>query len=150
MAARALNCEEFMGQQPTTMRPAQGTDVAREEWNAFMARFTRENRGAHAEVEVLGLDVGHYVPLENRPFDGIAADVKDGENVVWMMFGQDPDDRLTHGIQQVTAIRVRPPVGAAGAALEVDSNDGTRTLLELSRPEAYELPPASNDWGNRK
>ena len=139
-----------MRQEPSTMHPAQGTDVAPEEWNAFMARFTRENRGAHAEVEVLGLEAGHYVPLENRPFDGIAADVKDGENVVWLMFGQNPDSRLTHGIQQVTAIRVRPPVGSSGAAIEVDSSDGTRTLLELSRPEAYELPPAPNDRGNRK
>ena len=66
-----MNTEELMG-QPSTMRPAQGTDLAREEWNAFLARFTRENRGAHAELEVLGLDVGHYVPLEDRPFDGIA------------------------------------------------------------------------------
>ena len=68
---------------------------------------------------------------------------------------QNPTDtsawnHLAHGIQQVTAIRVRPPVGASGAALEVDSKDGTRTLLELSRPEAYELPPPSNDQGARK
>lgn len=136
--------------QPTTMRPAQGTDVAREEWNAFMATFTRENRGAHGELEVLGLDVGRYVPVENRPFDGIAADVKDGEDIVWIMFGQDAEDRLTHGVHQVTAVRVRPPVGASGAAVEVDAQDGTRTLLELSRPEAYELPPASDDRGTHK
>ena len=136
--------------QPTTMPPAPGTHLPREEWNAFMARFTRENRGAHAELEVLGLDVGHYVPLEDRPFYGIAADTKDGEDLVWMMFGQDTEDRLTHGIQQVTVIRVRPPVGSSGAALEVDSKDGARTILELSRPEAYELPPPSNDRGKPK
>ena len=131
------------------MPHARGSDLAREEWNAFLARLTRDNRGAHAELEVLGLDVGHYVALEDRPFDGIAADVKDGEDIVWMMFGQDSEDRLTHGIQQVTAIRVRPPVGASGTALEVESKDGTRTLLELSWPEAYELPPPSNDRGAR-
>ena len=136
--------------QPTTMRPAQGTDVAREEWNAFMATFTRENRGAHGELEVLGLDGGRYVPIENRPFDGIAADLKDGENTVWIMFGQDEKDRVAHGIHQVTAVRVRPPAGSSGAAIEVDSEDGTRTLLELSRPEAYELPPASNHPGTQK
>jgi len=32
----------------------------------------------------------------------------------------------------------------------VDAKDGTRTLLELSRPEAYELPPASDDRGTHK
>jgi len=42
--------------------------------NAFLADFTRNNRGAHARLEVLGLDVGYQVETDNRPFDGIAAD----------------------------------------------------------------------------
>ncbi len=107
-----------------------------------MANFTRVNRGAHAELEVLGLEVGHYVPTEDRPFDGMAADVKDGEDIVWMYFGQDAGDRLTHGIQHATAVRVRLPEGGSGYAVEVDAKDGTRTLLELSLPQAFELPPA--------
>lgn len=128
--------------QPTTMPAAQGNDIRREEWNEFLADFTRANRGAHAELEVLGLGGGRYVPTEDRPFDGMAADLKGGENIVWMYFGQDPDDRLTHSIQQATAIRVRFPEGGSGYAVEVDAQDGTRTLLELSLPQAFELPPA--------
>ena len=57
------------------MPAAQGSDIRREEWNEFMASFTRVNRGAHAELEVLGLEAGHYVPIEDRPFDGMAADL---------------------------------------------------------------------------
>jgi hypothetical protein len=57
---------------------------------AFSADFTRENRGAHAVVEVLGPDVGYNVQTEDRPFDGIAADVKDGEDTVWITFGSTP------------------------------------------------------------
>lgn len=105
-----------------------------------MADFTRVNRGAHGRLEVLGLEAGHYVPTEDQPFDGLAADVKDGHDIVWMYFGQGPDDRLTHAIQQATAVRVRPPEGGSGYAVEVDSKDGTRTLLELSLPQAFELP----------
>ena len=73
----------------------------------FLADFTRKNRGAHGRLEVLGLDVGYQVEIENRPFDGIVADVKDGEDAVWIIFGSTPDQRLAHGVYGVTAIRVR-------------------------------------------
>ncbi len=116
-------------------------DVARDRWIPFLAEFTRENRGAHAELEVLGVDIGRFVEVEDRPFDGIAADVKDGEDTVWIHFGADPDDRITHGIDKVTAIRARAASGSFGAALEIESADNIRTLLELSLPEEYALPP---------
>ena len=122
--------------------------VPRDSWNAFLAYFTREYRGAHGEVEVLGVEPGHLVPVENRPFDGISADTKDGEDVVWIMFGPEPMDRVAHGVNQPTAIRFRPPTGLDGPALEIEAQDGSRTLLELSLPEEFALPPASSDKQN--
>ena len=118
-------------------------DIDPVRWNSFLAEFTRENRGGHARLEVLGSDPPRVVETEDRPFDGIAADVKDGENIVWIAFGSTPDDHLTHGIHGVKAIQVRPPTGNAGAAVEIETNDGVRTLLQLSRPEEYALPPGT-------
>jgi hypothetical protein len=91
-------------------------------------------------LEVLGGDVGRLVKTENRPFDGISADIKDAESSVWITFASTPGDHLAHGIQNAKAIRVREPVGESGPALEVLSEDGTTTLLELSLPEAYAIP----------
>ena len=108
----------------------------------FLADFTRKNRGAHARLEVLGPNVGFQVETENRPFDGIVPDVKDGEDAVWIIFGSTPDQHLTHGVHGVIAIRVRLASALHGAAVLVEAQDGTKTLLELSRPEDYELPPA--------
>src|SRR5262249_1309611 len=116
-------------------------DIRTDQWMTFLTEFTRENRGAHARLEVIGTDVGYQVETDDRPFDGISADIKDDEHAVWITFGSTTADHLTHGIQNVTAIRVRPPLGQSGAALEVVAQDGTRTVLELSRPEAYALPP---------
>lgn len=115
--------------------------IGKEQWSAFFADFTRENRGAHARLEVLGSEVGHQVLTEDRPFDGISADLKDGEQSVWITFGSTTEDHFTHGVHNVTAIQVRSPVGESGAALEIIARDKTATLLELSRPEAYALPP---------
>ena len=127
--------------------------VNQSRWIDFFARFTRDYRGAHARLEVLGPGVGYQVETEDRPFDGLATDVKDGEDAVWITFGSTPDDHLTHGVQGVTAIRVRPSEARTGPAVLIEARDGTKTLLELSQPEDYALPPAEKAEqrpGNRR
>jgi hypothetical protein len=132
-----------------SMVTLQGTrDIPVKEWIPFLANFTRENRGAHAFLEVLGEGVGRQVATEDRPFDGISADAKDGENTVWIAFSSAPDDLFTHGVHGATAIRVREATVDSGAAIEVEAGDGTTTLLTLSRPEEYALP-ASDPRENR-
>ncbi len=124
----------------------QGTaqKIPRGEWNAFLAEFTRENRGAHAAVEILGdNEVGHAIEIENRPLDGVAADTKDGEDVIWITFGATPDDHLNHGVHEAKTLWLRQPTGGSGATLAIEAKDGTMTLIEL-RPESYALPPGGN------
>src|ERR1700730_3404788 len=78
-------------------------EIAQDQWISFFADFTRDNRGAHARLEVIGEDVGYQVETENRPFDGVSTDVKDGEHAVWITLGSAPADHLTHGIHNVAA-----------------------------------------------
>lgn len=116
------------------------------QWNQFLAEFTRDYRGAHGRLEVLGGEVRYAVETENKPFDGVSADLKDGEHSVWVTFGALPGDHLSHSIHGATAIRLLPPTNHRGPVLEVDAKDGTMTILELSRPEEYALPqPAPQD-----
>lgn len=118
-------------------------EISSERWSAFFNTFTKENRGAHAEIELIGGDVGRGVETENRPFDGIAADFKDGARNVWITLASTAEDHVTHGIQNVTAVRYLPGTAERGAVLEIEAADGTKTLLELTIPQNYELPPAS-------
>lgn len=120
--------------------PAPTEEIKKDQWIPFLAEFTRENRGAHARVEVLGPDVGYQVETDNRPFDGVSTDIKDNERAVWIFFGSKTDDHLAHGVQKVAAIRARPPRANSGASLEIVAQDGTRTVLELDIPETHELP----------
>jgi hypothetical protein len=136
MAKHVVKSNEQRVQTP----PRATEEIRKDQWIPFLAAFTRENRGAHARVEVLGPDIGSQVETDNRPFDGISTDVKDGEHAVWITFGSTRADHVAHGVQNVAAIRVRPPVSDFGAVVEIVAQGGTRTILELSRPEAYELP----------
>src|SRR5258706_10553131 len=86
-----------------------GQVIREDQWIPILAEFTRENRGAHARLEVIGVDeLGYVVETEDRPFDGVAADIKAGERAVWLTFGARPEDHLTHGIQSATVIRILP------------------------------------------
>jgi hypothetical protein len=118
--------------------------IERDQWNSFLTNFTREYRGAHARLDVVGSEVGYQVETDDRPFDGVSADTKDGECAVWIIFGSTPENHLTHGVRDVSAIWVLRPVGKGGAVLEVEARDGVRTVLELTSPEAYALPPATS------
>lgn len=128
----------------TIASTAGAEEIHRDEWIPFLAGFTRENRGAHARLEIVGpdADVGYQVETENRLFDGVAADTKDRERAVWIIFASTPTDHLTHGIQNAAAIRTLPRTQSRGPVLEVEAADGTKTILELTRMEDYALPPA--------
>ena len=145
-----LNCTIHAMNQPSSVPKQPKTQELRpEQWIPLLAEFTRENRGAHARLDVLGGDVGYQVQTENRPFDGVAADVKHGEHNVWISFGSTADDHLTHGIHNATVIRIVEPTKDGGAVLEVEAQDGTTTVLELSNPEAYALPQPSGSHDSR-
>ena len=117
------------------------------EWNSFLAEFTREYRGAHGRLEVIGAntDTGYQVETENQPFEGASADTKDRERTVWITFGSGPKGHLTHGVERVTAIRTLDPSEGRGAVLEVEAADGSKNILELSGVADFALPPGDVD-----
>src|SRR5690242_17901006 len=106
-----------MAQPGTLAQQGQTEEISQDRWNVYLTAFTQENRGAHGQLEVLGdEEVPRVVETENKPFDGISADVKNGERTVWILFGADAGDRITHGVRNAVAIRVRQPVGDSGVA----------------------------------
>jgi len=124
--------------------PTTAFEIEEDQWVAFLAEFTRENRGVHARLEVLTPEDGHQVETENLPFDHVLPDVEGGEHHVWITFGPETEDHLTCGIQNVRDIWVRLPSSETGTVLELVANDGTKTVLQLS-PLGRCLPDATGD-----
>ena len=118
-------------------------EIHPDRWIPFLAQFTKENRGAHARLEIISpnTEIGYQVETENRPFDGVSSDIKDREREIWIAFGSTREDHLTHGVPNATRLRVLPQGPNGGVILEVEQADGTKNLLDLTSPESYELPP---------
>jgi hypothetical protein len=134
-----------MSKSSTLVNRVNAREILSDQWTSFLAGFTKENRGAHARLEVVSPDAetGYRVQTENRPLDGVSADISDRESTVWITFATAPGDGLSHGVPHATVIRYLPATKASGPVLEVETADGTRTILELAQPEAYALPPSS-------
>jgi hypothetical protein len=118
--------------------------IPKDEWILFLADFTQRNRGAHARLEIIGNETGYLVETENRPFDGVSADVKDGEDTVWISFGASADDSLAHGVQRVVTLYALRGADGSGEVLAGESRDGSRTVLYLSSPADFALPAADS------
>ena len=99
-----------MNQSSIPVNQPKTREIPFDQWIPFLAEFTRENRGAHARLEVVGPkdEPLYQVETENRPLDGVSADIKDCERTVWISFGSRPGQTsLTHGVHSAaTAIRV--------------------------------------------
>lgn len=134
-----------MSKSSSSINQRNTQEIHVDRWIPFLAEFTRENRGAHARLEIVAPDaeVGYQVETEDQPFDGVSADIKDRERTIWIAFGSRPEDHLTHGVEQAKVIRTLPKDNG-GVVLEVEAADGTNTILELTSPEAYALPPGES------
>jgi Family of unknown function (DUF5335) len=131
-------------EQSSTLNRLDDREVPLNQWIPFLAEFTRQYRGAHARLEIIGpsTEIGYGVPTEDRPFDGVSADIKDRERTVWITFAFTSEDVFTHGIHEATVLRSLLPPGNTRPILEVEAADGTKTILELTSPDDYSLPPA--------
>jgi Family of unknown function (DUF5335) len=130
----------------TTASQQDTLEIREDQWIPFMAEFTRENRGAHARLSIVGADtdVGCQVETEGRSFDGVAADVRGRERTVWISFGSTAADHMTHGVHNAVAFRVLRPTESRGFVLEVEASDGEKTILELTLPADYALAPGES------
>jgi hypothetical protein len=131
-----------MGDSQTLFQQRRTELIPPDRWISFLAEFTKANRGAHAVLRVVGpdTDIGYRVETENKPFDGVSADVRNKERSVWLAFSSGPRDHLSRGVHHAVAIHSVPAPEGAGPVLEVESADGTRCILELSPVGAHELP----------
>lgn len=128
-----------MNNSVTNRKGAAMEVIPQDQWITFLADFTRRNRGAHARLEIMNLEAGDNVVAENRQLDGVAADTKDGEHNVWITFSDSPG-QLTHGVHDAAVLYALAPSESSGEILTVESRDGSKTVLYLSKSGQFALP----------
>ncbi len=103
-------------------------EIPRGEWQRFCDDFSRKHRGEKVSVDVLDRDLGAQREIERQPFVGISADEKNGENVIEVMVGEQPDRNEERIINNPAHLRVAE---GARPSLEIEPADGPRTIVQF-------------------
>ena len=108
--------------------------IRTDDWQKYLNDFSRRNAGRTARLEVLSADLGvQGNDVERLPFQGITLDKRSSltSSLEIMLGGGGIADmrHLTHPVPRVRRIVAKFGPDAREDALEIESEDGARTIL---------------------
>jgi hypothetical protein len=110
------------------------------EWPKFLDNFSRKHEGWLVTLEILGTELGAQVQERELTLAGIVDEWDEihGNRIV-IMFGEKPDDHITHSIERPTQVSLEQTDGGADVALAIKSADGVMALLRFLSPMLPEM-----------
>jgi len=104
--------------------------VPRTEWFRFFEEFSRRHDGWLVTVRVLHPSLGSQVEARDLPLEGIVSSA-DTQGPISLHLGKTPARNLEHEIASPRQVWVEVSDRDAEQALEVLSEDGTKTIVEF-------------------
>jgi hypothetical protein len=114
-------------------------EIPREQWNNFFDSFNRQHEGWLATLEVFATDAGAQQEALDMPFEGISLASEKGESAVLISVGKSPPDHVSHKIDHPVHIWLQQTPAGADAALEIEAEDDSKTLLRFRSPTLPEF-----------
>jgi hypothetical protein len=106
-------------------------EIPRKAWAERLNQFTAVHDGWLVSVDVLSPDLGAQRQIDNLPLLGVSADRIDHDGTVAVSVSRAGAGHLTHLIREVTRIYVERTDDGADAALQIESGDGTKTIVRF-------------------
>ena len=118
-------------------------EIPQKEWPKFFDNFSSRHQSWSVTLEIFGTELGAQVQESELPLVGIVDEWDEihGNRIV-IMFGEKPDDHITHSIERATEVSLEQTEGGADVALAIKSADGVMALLRF-------LSPMVPDMGDR-
>jgi hypothetical protein len=105
-------------------------EIPREGWDNFFTRFTEDHETQLVAVEVMGGDVGAQVEGQSLLLGSISpAESNDGS--LALTFDSVDGKHLTHMVTKPTHVWIQRAPNDTDEALEIESADGTKTLVRF-------------------
>lgn len=110
--------------------------VPRSEWFYFFDGFSRRHQGRATTVRVLSPRLGSQVEARDMPLEGVVARGDASGTISIHLGSAPPRSNIEHEIYTPRRVWVELSDAGAERALEVESEDGTQTVIELCGPDA--------------
>ena len=107
-------------------------EISRKEWRTFFDRFSQEHEGWLSTLEVFGPDIGAQQEGAELPFEGVSVSSgADEPDTITVTIGSAAADHVSHTIEKPTRVWLEETDGGANAALEIEAQDESKTLLRF-------------------
>ncbi len=115
-------------------------EIPRDQWTPFLNQFSRQHEGWLVTLEVFAPDVGAQEEASDLPLAGItiASGANEPETIA-INVGKSPEDHVTHTINGPEHLWLEQTPEGADAALEIESEGETKTLLRFRSPLPSEM-----------
>jgi len=107
-------------------------EIPRDQWSQALDEFSKEHRGWLVTIEVVGSDVGDQVALTDLPLVGVSADVKDGENRIAIMAGDEPEAHATHFVESPQRIWIEKSDDPRHDAIAVEDRERHKVIVRFA------------------
>jgi hypothetical protein len=104
--------------------------IPRTEWSRFLEEFSRCHEDWLVTVRILSPSLGSQVESSGLPLEGIVADAG-GHGPISIHLGRSPGQNVEHEIPDPKQVWVEFSAAGAEEALEIESEDGTKTIVEF-------------------
>ncbi len=105
-------------------------EIPRDAWDYFFTRFSNDHETQFVAVEVMGQDIGAQVEGQTLLLTGVSRADENGESLA-LSFDSVNGEHLTHMVSNPTHVWVQRAPDNTDEALEIESADGTRTLVRF-------------------
>ena len=106
--------------------------VPRNEWPKFFDKLSRRHQGSLATVRVFGPRIGSQVEARNLPLGGFVCAVGSTSTISIHLGSAPPQSHIEHEIDQPKQVWVEMSDEGVEEVLEVESMDGTKTMIQLT------------------
>ena len=108
--------------------------IPRDAWPQTLDHFSAIHEGWLVSVDLLAPAIGAQPEVRDLPLVGVVAEPNDGGGIISISAARSDFDQITHTIHAPTAVWIERTDKGADAALQIESAEGTTTIVRLKTP----------------
>ena len=118
----------------------QSHEIPSEQWVPFLDDLSKRHQGEQVTVELIGREIGDQQAARDQSLLGITVDPPSGAFKIDVIMGDRTGINMSHEIAHPIHVRLAQSDDGRDAALEIESDNGPRTLVRFM-PPAPEIAP---------
>jgi hypothetical protein len=122
----------------------QTVEIQPARWPQVLAEFSAVHEGWLVSVDILAPTLGAQPEVHDLPLVGVVAEPRTNGGTITIAAARPETGQITHTIHSPTRVRIERTNEGADVAMQIESAEGTTTILRLktpARPETVDGVP---------